>query len=473
MELIGAKLRGIEKTSIIKAVVFSVFIDESGPTPIFCYPTTIDQPNQMNIAMKSISLLMGEGVYQSGFDYENLKYFGILPFLDINMVGITYFFLIKDEKARGKAKASTISVLVNEEDSNYLYENFKTLRILMDQVSNKLNSNNTPEQIKQIMTDFLDPLDNFNVRDISINKITRKIKMVFTGLDSSGKTSFLKSIENKYSELMGIAPTKGIERSEKSILGTTLVEWDFGGQENYRINYFKNAEFYLTDIDTLFYIVDIQDKNRVEEAHSYLHQILTTLDNFKQYPPIIIVFHKYDSDIKNNSDIEQRIKDYETHIKNLYKKWIIRFFKTTIFDHWSIISTFSYAISQLSPNREMFREHLKWITKKMDGSASLLITRNSIVLSDYSENPATGKFFELSQPYFYNIFLNLEEFSMISKDYVVWYLKPFYFVLKRFIIDNKEFFLLLQIGDIKVIEKMPDIVEKFKEKIKPILQNFI
>lgn len=473
MELIGANLRGIEKSSIIKAVVFSVFVDESGPTPIFCYPPTIDQPNQMNIAMKSISLLMGEGVYQSGFDYENLKYFGILPFLDINMVGITYFFLIKDEKARGKAKASTISVLVNEEDSNYLYENFKTLRILMDQVSVKLNADNSSNQIKQIMNNFLDQLDNFNVRDISINKITKKIKMVFTGLDSSGKTSFLKSIENKYSELMGIAPTKGIERTEKDLLGTSLVEWDFGGQENYRINYFKNAEFYLSDIDTLFYIVDIQDKNRVEESHSYIHQILTTLDSFKQYPPIIIVFHKYDSDIRNNLEIEQRIKDYETHIKKLYSKWIIRFFRTTIFDHWSIVSTFSYAISQLSPNREIFREHLKWIVKKMEGSAALLITRNSIVLSDYSENPATGKFFELSQPYFYNLFLNFEEFNMISNDFVLWYLKPHYFILKRFLIDGKEFYLMLQIGDRKVIEKMPENIEKFKEKIKPILQNFI
>ena len=37
----------------------------------------------------------------------------------------------------------------------------------------------------------------------------RKMKILFAGLDDSGKTSFLLSVDRKYSKLIGLKPTAG------------------------------------------------------------------------------------------------------------------------------------------------------------------------------------------------------------------------------------------------------------------------
>lgn len=471
--MIGANLRGIDKNTVFKIVEFSIFIDESGPTPIYVYPETITEESQMDIAMKSISLLMGEGVYQSGFEFENLKYFGILPFPDIDMAGLTYFFLIRDEEARGKAKAATITILVDEDDSKVLYENIKTLRVLIDRTAAKLNARQSENEIKEIMETLKKELEDFDESDPVGQKLTREIKMVFTGLDKSGKTSFLKGVEQKYSELMGIAPTKGIERSKRDVLGAKLLEWDFGGQKNYRRNYFKNAELYLTDIDMLFFIIDVQDRKRVEEAESYLHQMLTTMDEFQEYPPVIVLFHKYDPDMQEDPEINNRIRNMQDHIKNTHPKWIIRFFKTTIFDHWSIVSAFSYGISQLSPNREVFRSHLKWITKKMGGAASILLTQNAIILSDYSDDWKKGKFFESSQANFYNLFIKLQDFGLLHSDRVMWKLNGISILLKKFMIEDKEFYVLLETKDAKRANRLDKYMDRFIKKIKPLMDHYL
>ena len=427
----------------------------------------------MSIAMKSISLLMGEGVYQSGYEFDTLKYFGILPFPDLDMLGLTYFFLIRDERVRGKAKAATITVLLGDEDSEFLYQNIKTLRVLLDNTAQKFNALSTEEDIARIMENLKDECEQFDPSYGSARRLTRKIKAVFTGLDYSGKSSFLKSVENKYSELMGIAPTKGIERNERELLGTTLLEWDFGGQKNYRANYFKNAELYLSDIDLLFYIIDIQDSKRIEENCGYLNQLLTTLDNFKQYPPLILIFHKVDPDIASNKEIKNRIEEYKKMIQKQHKKWIIRYFQTTVFDHWSIISAFSYAISQLSPNREAFRTYLKWLTHKVGGNAAILLSRNAIILSDYSDNWIAGKFFEMSQASFYNIFMKLEEFELINGDYAQWEIGDFTIILKKIAIEGKEFFVLIQVKDEKTIGKLDDYIDSFRKKITSLINNYL
>ena len=97
-----------------------MFLDKSGPSPIWVHPETTQEKDIMSVAIKSISLLAGERIYQFSFEYEQIKYFGIIPFPDLSMVGITYFFLIPDENSRGKAKAATITALVDDIDSDFL-----------------------------------------------------------------------------------------------------------------------------------------------------------------------------------------------------------------------------------------------------------------------------------------------------------------------------------------------------------------
>ena len=109
-------------TNIIKSVVYSEFTDQ-GPTPQVYWPKDLDELGRTIIAMKTISLLMGDSVYQDGFETEGINYFGIIPFPDLKLNGLTYFFLIEDFQARGNAKAATITILVDEANRSFFYEN--------------------------------------------------------------------------------------------------------------------------------------------------------------------------------------------------------------------------------------------------------------------------------------------------------------------------------------------------------------
>ena len=120
-------MSGIEK-QIIKSVILSLF-DEDGPTPKIYWPQNIEESARLLIAMKTISLLMGDAVYQNGTDINGVNYFGILPFPDLKMNGLTYFFLISDPNARGNAMAATITVLIDENNRVFFYENMKYLRM--------------------------------------------------------------------------------------------------------------------------------------------------------------------------------------------------------------------------------------------------------------------------------------------------------------------------------------------------------
>jgi len=117
-------------SNIIKAVVLSVF-DENGPSPRIVWPEDLGEQAGLLIAMKTISLLMGDSVYQdSEGPTEEVNYFGILPFPDVKLNGLTYFFLIPDKEARGGALAATITVLIEEENRVFFYQNMKYLRVI-------------------------------------------------------------------------------------------------------------------------------------------------------------------------------------------------------------------------------------------------------------------------------------------------------------------------------------------------------
>lgn len=98
----------------------------------------------------------------------------------------------------------------------------------------------------------------------------RNLKILFTGLDASGKTSYLRAIKQKYSELTNIKPTRGVDRYEEQILGKDLMEWDVGGQIKYRQFFLKQADLYLFDTNLLFFLVDMRDSKRFPEMYEFL-----------------------------------------------------------------------------------------------------------------------------------------------------------------------------------------------------------
>src|SRR4030042_643204 len=59
-------------------------------------------------------------------------------------------------------------------------------------------------------------------------------KIILAGLDNAGKTSLLSVLQNKYSVIKNLLPTRGLSRETLEFFGMTLTAWDLGGEIAYR-----------------------------------------------------------------------------------------------------------------------------------------------------------------------------------------------------------------------------------------------
>jgi hypothetical protein len=457
-----------EQNEFFHILSFSMFSDVKGPVPVYCYPQSVEETIQVEIAMKSVSLLMGEAVYQAGLS-DDLKYFGILPFPDLNYIGLTYFFLIPDEQARGKSKAATITFVVKETSHDFIYDNIHTLRILLDKARVKLRSNHQYVEIQNI----LDDLRNKIVKIYQPAHLIPQshLKIVFAGLDDSGKTSFLKTVKNEFSELMGISPTVGIARSERELsLGITAVEWDFGGQEPYRDNYFENATVYLNDVDLLFYFIDVQNLERIKESLTYLSRIIHTLENFKRSPLIQIALHKFDPDLEFSPAQKQMIAGIQDTLYKLHSSWDLKIHYTSIFNSSSIKKCFSYGFSRLSPNQSLFTSYLKKFVQKIDGNVAFILTKNTLVLGQYSNNIDHLEYIEDIRNDLYELFRNRDDLS-IPEPFQSIEIDGTTLIFYSFLIESFEFFLLFDSTQNQ--KKVEKIVKNLKRQISPLIRNYL
>jgi small GTP-binding protein len=466
------------KSNIIKAMVLSIF-DENGPSPKIAWPDDLEEQAGLLIAMKTISLLMGDATYQNGSNTEGVNYFGILPFPDLKMNGLTYFFLIPDPKARGKALASTITILIDEDNKVFFYENMKYLRIIMDKTATLIQNNKNDSEQEMILDELRQELIEFtkDLKDPLSTK--RQIKILLTGLDKAGKTSFLHGIRRKYSEIIKSLPTKGVERSEEKVFeeqNTQISLWDLGGQKKYRERYLEQSEVYLYNIDLMFFFIDIQDIERIDEALSLFHKILDILIELDEFPPIIVCQNKFDPDLKGSKEIFKNLETIADAIKKNSERFFIKIFQTSIFDHWSLISAYSFGLAQLSPNRELFRNQLKKFAKKTNSDALLLLNENGIILSNYAKTELSGKLFEIIAPYYKNLYKTFEEFKLLDKDFIVSSgiaNESKKVIFKKIKVDKYNLYLLLFLEKSSEIDKIEKHLPQFTENIVDLIHTYI
>ena len=464
--------------NLISSIVLSVF-ENSGPTPVVYFPEDMDNISLLLIAMKTISILMGESIYQDGETLDEINYFGIIPFPDLKLIGLTYFFLIPDEKARGNAKATTITLLIEEKNNTFFYENMKYLRVILDKTASQIQKAEGLDEYTKLINDMKNELTEFtkDIKDPFSAK--RKIKVLFLGLDRAGKTSFLFGINKKYSEIIKASPTKGVKRTEERLFSeqsSQISIWDLGGQRTYREKYLEQSKIYLYNMDLLFFVIDIQDTKRIEESLNLFKKILTSLKALDEYPPIIIILNKYDPDIKDSEEIINNLKLVTERIKNNSEVFFTKIFTTTIFDHWSLISAYSYGLSQLSPNRELFRSQLKHFAKKTKSDSILLLNENGIILSNYSKDTISAKVFEISAPHFQTLYKTFKEFKLLKQDFIVSSgisdaAKKVIF--KKIQVNKYSLYLLLFMKESQGIENIEKNLGKFSSNLAGLISTYI
>ncbi|MBD3198179.1 MAG: hypothetical protein GF317_24225 [Candidatus Lokiarchaeota archaeon] len=468
----------INNENIIQALVLSIF-DNDGPNPISFWPESLEQMAQMNIAIKTISLLMGDSTYQDSFGVEGINYFGIIPFPDLNLNGMTYFFLIADPNARGNAKAATITVLVDENNKSFFYENMKYLRVIIDRAATRIQEGVEREKYNEILVDLKEELFNFasELKDPFSTK--RTIKIIFAGLDKAGKSSFLLGVKKKYSEIIKTLPTKGVNRSKEDIISEDLskiIVWDLGGQKRYLERYFNQSKIYLYNVDLLFFFIDIQDTKRSNEALSLLRRIIMTLRELDEFPPIVVCLNKYDPDIKETEEINKNVEYFTEKIPQIANNYFVKIFKTSIFAHWSLISAYSYGLSQLSPNRELFKHQLRGFAQKTNTDALLLLNENGIILSNFSTDAVSEKVFEISAPHFQTLYKTFKEFKLLKEDFIISSGitdDSKNLIFKRIKVDKYNLYLLLLINDQVKIQTIENNLPSLSSNLVDLINTYI
>ena len=467
-----------QKQDIIKSLVFSVF-DDDGPTPKIYWPSDMGESARLLVAMKTISILMGDAIYQNGNTTEGISYFGVLPFPDLKFNGLTYFFLIPDENARGNAKAATITVLIDQDNKGFFYENMKYLRIIIDKSATKIQDANEKDEISLIMDELREELLEFTIALENPLSGKQQLKILFAGLDGAGKTSFLLGVKKRYSEVIKVLPTKGVSRTDEKIFeeqNSRISIWDIAGQKKYLERFLQESKFYLYNIDVLFYFIDIQDEERIKESLSLFFRIIESLKNLDESPPIVICLNKFDPDLKESKRINKLLKNVVQDIEKETEGFYIKVFETSIFNHWSLISAYSYGLSQLSPNKEIFKNQLKSFAKSIESDAILLLSENGIILSNYSNSEISEKLFAVSAPHFQTLFKTFKEFKVLKKDFLIssdTVDNSKVIVFKKIIVGKFNLYLLLYLKKKYELSNVESKLPDFSENIRALMLTYI
>ncbi|MBY8985677.1 MAG: hypothetical protein KGD65_11445 [Candidatus Lokiarchaeota archaeon] len=219
-------------------------------------------------------------------------------------------------------------------------------------------------------------------------------KILFTGLDAAGKSSIILALQREYSKIALLEPTRGAQRSNFKFLGKEISEWDLGGQKSYRISYLKNPSKYFEDAEIAIYVIDILDTSRVLESLSYLYDVIEKFRELKIEPPIYIFFHKYDPKLikRVKKEIDNEIQKLKEEIVETANYRMIKFYKTSIHDPYTIMNPMSMMLLELFPKSELIQRTIEEYTRKLDCEGLIIVDKNSIILgSCFKDNDSKNK----------------------------------------------------------------------------------
>ncbi|MHA2000747.1 MAG: ADP-ribosylation factor-like protein [Promethearchaeota archaeon] len=497
----------------VNGCVFAMF-SKMGPEPIFSYPipndTTINIPdrethiykfedrNYFQVAVKGISLLLTDFSFETSNEHlENTQIFGVLPFPDMESLGLTYFTYYYSESQQCLIPV-TLTLMVHDRERifiynsiNYLKEDIKNFsaklfnfcdehKIFSEQDAQPYWAEKIPEFVK-----FFQKVQKIQKIPVSPLTQSRRINILFTGLEGSGKSSYILAIKRKFSGLPSLVPTTEATKDTIDFLGTTILKWDIPGKKEIREDILKQrtSDIYIFETDVLYYFIDVQNP-QLEESMDFLKRILEVFEQNDRHPPIIFILTKVDEDIAELSEIKESINKIESKCSQLIKNNPYRFFLTSIFTVYSILNSFSYGIRQLSPNREIL-EHIIWeFLAKHDLKTGMILNANGLVIAASEIIKSLDEkilerqqIFELAAPHFTTIaqqfdksnknknsYSDLVQYQFSDKDFII---------LKKFFVEDYELFALFYSQNPKSKKNIKNDFPKFQTRIENLLKYYI
>lgn len=272
-------------------------------------------------------------------------------------------------------------------------------------------------------------------------------KILFTGLDSAGKTSIILALQREFSQIATLKPTRQAQRKIFEYLGKKIAEWDLGGQARYRIAYLKAPGKYFDKTAVCIYVVDIQDEARLEESLSYLGDVIKQFVKLEINPPIYLFLHKYDPALKKIAPVEtaKKLLDIKNRASEIIPEdFSVEVFKTSIYDLWSIMAAFSKILLSLYPQSELIDKTITEFGEKHSTEAILILDDNSLIIGQFFKNDEVRTILEQSTPYFLTLNDSFENAELPRKKMIVERSgKAFYFNEITYEDDRKPLFVLM------------------------------
>merc|ERR1711899_403490 len=96
----------------------------------------------------------------------------------------------------------------------------------------------------------------------------KEMRILMVGLDNAGKTTVLYKL--KLGEVVNTIPTIGFNVETVEYKNISFNVWDVGGQDKIRLLW----RHYYTNTQGLIYVVDSNDRDRIDENREELHKML-------------------------------------------------------------------------------------------------------------------------------------------------------------------------------------------------------
>ncbi|HDZ17552.1 MAG TPA: hypothetical protein ENH75_04640 [archaeon] len=488
------------ESSIVNGFIFSIF-GELGPAPLYVFPNYVSEKELKEIkkkgiktktlilslrdvtqvSIKNLSLFISDKIVSEEKELMDIHYFAILPYPDFTVTSLTYFHFIEIPSIDHPI-ATAFSILVQEKSRSFLYNNINRIKPLVikffEEFDKELKKSYKEQQeVQQFFSDLLLKIIEIEKTPSTPIATHRKLKLIFAGLDDTGKTSFLLSVDRKYSKLIGLKPTTGANIKSIEALGATIFLWDLGGQFAFRKRYIDKAEIYMYEADLLFYFIDIRNKNRFEESIDYLKSLKNVLKKFDQNTPIVYVLSKGDPDILHSQEIKGNIEYIKNELFKLTPNEPVEVYTTSIFQIFTILRAFSTGISKLSPNRDLITYNLKNFSLNTKTYLTLLLSIDGLVLADYysseamslTEIPRTEviNVFEVSAPQFAVLFKIFAKFKALKQEEAIFKVANSVILLRRVEVEENSMFILFLIDDEKkkklIYKKLPEFLNQTKD----------
>ncbi len=274
---------------------------------------------------------------------------------------------------------------VDKISSDHLFdEGIKTI----DDLAN-LSVANLPE-IKEILPNMLQKwvkiaqLIQKNIKE----QMRRHKKLLMIGLDNGGKTSILAIVQDKFSIIKSLLPTRGVKREKLDFFGYPIISWDLGGQVQYREKlYFNRPELFFTEADIMLYVVDSQDPDRIPEAANYFREVLKVLEELHEIPSVLIVLSKSDQDARKTLQWQQTVTSIKNKFNSIaqeFEEFSIDYCDTTIFQRETIMQMFSTALMKVSDTSEIIENILEEFTHQVEAKASSLVSMDGLIFGSYT-----------------------------------------------------------------------------------------